>query len=83
MRPDRLGKVVEELSGGRFRIEVFQGGRIMPPFRMLRRGRPQGKIEAFMGSPSIMEGKGPALEWFCTIPFGMNPEGHDRVALSG
>ena len=23
---DRLGKVVEEISGGRFRIEVFPGG---------------------------------------------------------
>ena len=28
----RLAKVVEEMSGGRFRIEVFPGGQIMPPF---------------------------------------------------
>jgi TRAP-type mannitol/chloroaromatic compound transport system substrate-binding protein len=24
--------VVDEMSGGRFRIEVFPGGQIMPPF---------------------------------------------------
>jgi len=29
---ERLGKIVEETSGGRFRIEVFPGGQIMPPF---------------------------------------------------
>ena len=71
---DRLGKVVEEMSGGRFRIEVFQGGRIMPPFECFDAAS-QGKIEAFMGSPQYWREKEPALEWFCTIPFGMNPEG--------
>ena len=29
---ERLAKVVEEMSDGRFRIEVFPGGQIMPPF---------------------------------------------------
>ena len=29
---ERLAKVVEEMSGGRFRIEVFPSGQIMPPF---------------------------------------------------
>ena len=28
----RLAKIVEEMSSGRFRIEVFPGGQIMPPF---------------------------------------------------
>ena len=28
----RLAKIVEETSGGRFRIEVFPGGQIMQPF---------------------------------------------------
>jgi TRAP-type mannitol/chloroaromatic compound transport system substrate-binding protein len=28
----RLAKIVDEMSGGRFRIEVFPGGQIMPPF---------------------------------------------------
>jgi TRAP-type mannitol/chloroaromatic compound transport system substrate-binding protein len=46
----------------------------MPPFECFDAAS-QGKIEAFMGSPQYWREKEPALEWFCTIPFGMNPEG--------
>jgi TRAP-type mannitol/chloroaromatic compound transport system substrate-binding protein len=70
----RLAKVVEETSGGRFRIEVFPGDQIMPPFACFDAAS-QGKIEAFMGSPQYWKDKEPALEWFATIPFGMNCEG--------
>ena len=71
---ERLAKVVEETSGGRFRIQVFPGGQIMPLFDCFD-ATSQGKIEAFMGSPQYWKDKEPALEWFCTIPFGMNCEG--------
>jgi len=70
----RLAKVVEEMSGGRFRIAVFPGGQIMPPFDCFDAAS-QGKIEAFIGAPQYWNQKEPALEWFATIPFGMNAEG--------
>jgi TRAP-type mannitol/chloroaromatic compound transport system substrate-binding protein len=70
----QLAKVVEEMSGGRFRIEVFAGGQIMQPFECFDAAS-QGKIEAFMGTPSYWAEKEPAIEWFQTVPFGMNPEG--------
>ncbi len=70
---ERLAKMVEEVSGGRFRIEVFPGGQIMEPFECFN-ATSQGRIEAFMGSQYWTD-KEPALEWFTTIPFGMNPEG--------
>jgi TRAP-type mannitol/chloroaromatic compound transport system substrate-binding protein len=70
----RLAKVVDEMSGGRFRIEVFPGGQIMPPFDCFDAAS-QGKIEAFMGSGQYWSNREPAIEWFTTIPFGMNPEG--------
>jgi TRAP-type mannitol/chloroaromatic compound transport system substrate-binding protein len=70
----RLAKVVEEMSGGRFRIEVFPGGQIMPSFECFD-GASRGKIEAYMGSGQYWSNQEPAIEWFTTIPFGMNPEG--------
>jgi TRAP-type mannitol/chloroaromatic compound transport system substrate-binding protein len=70
----QLARLVEEMSGGRFKMEVFQGGQIMPPFACFDAAS-QGTIEAFMGSGQYWTDKEPALEWFATIPFGMNPAG--------
>jgi TRAP-type mannitol/chloroaromatic compound transport system substrate-binding protein len=70
----RLARVVEETSGGRFRIEVFPGGQIMPPFACFDAAS-QGTIEAFMAAAYYWVAREPALEWFATVPFGMNPEG--------
>src|SRR5499433_860488 len=52
----RLAKVVEEISGGRFRIEVFPGGQIMPPLDCFEAAA-RGTIEAFMGVPSYWAAK--------------------------
>ncbi len=79
---DRLAKVVDEMSGGRFRIQVSPAGQIMPAFGCFEAAS-EGKIEAFMGSPQYWRDKEPALEWFATIPFGMNPEGMAAWYLHG
>src|SRR5262245_966024 len=71
---ERLARIVEEMSGGRFRIEVFPGGQIMQPFECYD-AVSQGKIEVYMGPPQYWRDRDPALEWFGTIPFGMNPQG--------
>src|SRR5882724_7503380 len=55
----RLVKVVEETSGGRFRIEVFPGGQIMPPFDCFEAAS-KGTIEAFMASAYYWTAKEPA-----------------------
>jgi TRAP-type mannitol/chloroaromatic compound transport system substrate-binding protein len=70
----RLAKVVDEMSSGRFRIEVFPGGQIMQAFDCFEAAS-KGTIEAFMAASYYWTAKEPAVEWFCTIPFGMNPEG--------
>jgi TRAP-type mannitol/chloroaromatic compound transport system substrate-binding protein len=73
---ERLAAIVKDMSGGRFVIEVFPGGQIMPPFDCFDAAS-QGKIEAFMAVPYYWteRKKEPAFEWFTTVPFGMNPEG--------
>ena len=78
----RLAKVVEEMSGGRFRIEVFAGGQIMTDFACFDAAS-QGTIEAFMAAPSYWTPDArnsviateSAVDWFQSVPFGMNPEG--------
>jgi len=71
---ERLAKIVDEMSGGRFRIEVFPGGQIMQPFECFDAAA-KGTIEAFMAIAYYWTAKEPAVEWFATIPFGMNPQG--------
>ena len=60
----QLAKVVEEMSGGRFRIEVFPGGQIMPPFDCFD-ATSKGTIEAFMGAAAYWaDRRSPAIDWF-------------------
>lgn len=70
----RLANVVDRMSGGRFRIEVFAGGQIIPPFGCFDAAS-KGTIEAFMGAPYYWTANEPALEWFATVPFGMDSAG--------
>src|SRR5215471_4036887 len=70
----RLAKVVEEMSGGRFQIEVFPGGQIIPPFECFDAAS-KGTVETFMAVSAYWSAKEPAFECFHTVPFGMNPEG--------
>jgi TRAP-type mannitol/chloroaromatic compound transport system substrate-binding protein len=70
----RLAKVVDEMSGGRFQIEVFPAGQLMPPLGCFDAAS-QGTVEGFMGSTVSWPAKDPALVWFCTVPFGMNCDG--------
>jgi TRAP-type mannitol/chloroaromatic compound transport system substrate-binding protein len=72
----QMAKIVEETSSGRFRIEVFPGGQIIPPLDCFD-ATSKGTIEAFMAVTAYWAEpkREPALEWFMTVPFGMNPEG--------
>jgi len=70
----RLAKIVEETSGGRLKIEVFASGQIVQAFECFDAAS-KGTIDAFMAAPVYWFDKDPAIEWFGTIPFGMNPEG--------
>ena len=56
----RLGKVVDEMSGGRFRIEVFPGGQIMQPFECFDAAS-KGTIECFMSAAAYWASREPAI----------------------
>jgi TRAP-type mannitol/chloroaromatic compound transport system substrate-binding protein len=78
----RLGKSIDEMSGGRLKIQVFAGGELMPPFGCFD-ATSQGTIECFMGAPYYWAGKEPGLQWFSAVPFGLNPQGMMTWYLHG
>jgi TRAP-type mannitol/chloroaromatic compound transport system substrate-binding protein len=78
----RLARLVDEMSGGRLKIEVFPAGQLMPPLACFDEAS-KGTVEAFMGAPYYWPQKDPAVQWFSTVPFGMNPEGMATWYLHG
>jgi TRAP-type mannitol/chloroaromatic compound transport system substrate-binding protein len=79
----QLGRLVDEMSGGRFKIEVFPGGQIMPPLACFDAASHGTDIQAFMGVAYYWADKEPAMSWFANIPFGMNAEGTVTWFLQG
>jgi TRAP-type mannitol/chloroaromatic compound transport system substrate-binding protein len=72
---ERFAMLVDEMSGGRFRIEVFPGGQLIPPLACFDAASHGTDIQAFMGASYYWAVKEPAVQWFAAVPFGMNPEG--------
>jgi TRAP-type mannitol/chloroaromatic compound transport system substrate-binding protein len=73
---EQVAKLVSEMSAGRFRIQVYPGGQIMAPFACFDAAS-KGEIQAFMSAAGYWSatGKDPAMEWFMSVPFGMDPQG--------
>jgi TRAP-type mannitol/chloroaromatic compound transport system substrate-binding protein len=65
----RLAKVIEEMSGGRLRIEVFPGGQIMPPLECFDAAS-RGAIEAVHGRSSLLRAptSTPPSSGVCSTP---------------
>ena len=78
----QVARVVDELSGGRLKIEVFPAGQIMPPLDCFDAAS-KGTVEAFMGASYYWAAKDPAVQWFTSVPFGMNPGGMATWYLHG
>jgi TRAP-type mannitol/chloroaromatic compound transport system substrate-binding protein len=70
----QFARLVDETSGGRFRIEVSAAGQLMPPLGIFDAAS-QGTVEAFHAGAIFWAEKEPAVQWFTTVPFGMNPAG--------
>jgi TRAP-type mannitol/chloroaromatic compound transport system substrate-binding protein len=70
----RFAKIVDEMSGGRFKIQVFAGGELIPPLGVFD-ACSQGTIEALSSASYYWAGKEPATQWFCAVPFGLNAQG--------
>jgi len=70
----RFAKMVDEMSDGRFKIQVFAAGELIPAFGVFDASS-QGTLESFNSAAYYWAGKEPASQWFTAVPFGLNPEG--------
>jgi TRAP-type mannitol/chloroaromatic compound transport system substrate-binding protein len=70
----RFAKMVDEMSAGRLKIQVYAAGELIPAFGVFD-ACSQGTLEAYNSASYYWVGKEPACNWFTTIPFGMNPKG--------
>jgi len=71
----KFARIVDEMTGGRFKIQVFAGGELMPATGVFDACM-QGTVEAFNGAAYYWAGKENGLQWFTSVPFGLNTQGY-------
>ncbi len=79
---DMLAKLIEEMSGGRMKIQVYGGGELVPPLEAFD-AVSQGIVEMGHGAAYYWAGKSPATQFFTSIPFGMNAQQMNAWLYSG
>lgn len=68
---EHLAKRVTEMSDGKFRIQVFSAGEIVPGLQALDAVQ-TGTVECCHTSPTYYYGKDPSFAFATDLPFGMN-----------
>jgi TRAP-type mannitol/chloroaromatic compound transport system substrate-binding protein len=76
VNPKGLVEKIEEMSGGRLKIELMPAGTIVPPLELLNSVH-RGVVDAGHSWPGFWTGRHPAASLFGSMPggpFGMNSE---------
>lgn len=68
-----LAEWVKTMSGGRMEINVYGGGELVPALESFE-AVSSGAVEMGHGAAYYWAGKSPALQFFTTIPFGLNAQ---------
>lgn len=66
-----LARYIGELSGGRFEVQVYGAGELLPALETFD-AVSQGAVELGHGAAYYWRGKTQAAQFFATVPFGMN-----------
>ncbi len=70
----RFAETVEQMSGGRMKIQVYAAGELIPAFGVWD-AVSQGTVESYNSASYYYAGKEPATQWFTAVPFGLNGPG--------
>ena len=68
---ETIAKRVKSATGGKFEIQVFAAGEIVPAFSAMDAVK-DGTVECCHTAPYYFFGKDPTFAFGCAIPFGMN-----------
>tara|TARA_B110000503_G_scaffold112781_1_gene169168 strand:+ start:826 stop:1977 length:1152 start_codon:yes stop_codon:yes gene_type:complete len=71
--PENFARSVNEMSGGRLKINVYGAGEIVPAFEVLD-AVSQGVAQVGHGASYYWKGKIPAAVFFTAVPFGMTAQ---------
>ena len=77
-----LAQWIEEMSGGRLKIQVYGGGELVPPLEVFE-AVSSGAVEMGHGVAYYWAGKVPAAQFFAAVPFGMNAQQMNAWIISG
>ena len=78
----RVCERVEALSGGRFEIELFAAGELVPAFEVMD-AVSRGTAEIGHAAAVFWSGKLAAAPFFLAVPFGLAPHEHNAWIESG
>lgn len=79
---DRVAKLVDEMSGGQFKISVYGAGELVPALGVFD-AVSQGTVEMGHGAAYYWAGKVPAAQFFAAVPFGFNAQSQNAWIDSG
>lgn len=79
---DKLAEMVNQMSDGRLKIQVYGGGELVPPLESFD-AVSQGTAEMGHGAAYYWAGKAPAAQFFAAVPFGLNAQGMHAWLYSG
>ncbi|MFQ5328777.1 MAG: TRAP transporter substrate-binding protein [Thermodesulfobacteriota bacterium] len=79
---EEFARLVEEMSEGRLRIQVYGGGELVPALQAFD-AVSQGIVEMGHGASYYWAGKAPATQFFAAVPFGMNAQQMNAWLYSG
>ncbi len=68
-----MAEWIKKMSGGRLEINVYGGGELVPALQSFD-AVTSGAVEMGHGAAYYWAGKNPALQFFTTMPFGMNAQ---------
>src|SRR5450759_3330950 len=77
-----VSKRAAAATGGKFQIQVFAGGEIVPPFQVLDAVK-DGTVEIGHSASYYFVGKDPTFAIDCAIPFGMNSRQQNAWMMHG